>query len=171
MSYEDIIKILGLRPLPKEGGFYRQTYCSKEKIPKEALPDRYTTSKPFGTAIYYLLTKDTYSALHRLKTDEIFHFYLGDPVIMLQLHPDGRSEIITLGTRIDKGEKVQVVVPRYTWQGSFLKEGGRFALMGTTMAPGFDFSDYEEGKRDFLIEKYPEMKDLILKLTPLSSSK
>ena len=136
-----------------------------EEIPKEALPSRYNKSKPFGTAIYYLLTPDTYSALHRLPTDEIYHFYMGDAVIMLQLHPDGTSELITLGKRIDKGEQLQVIVPKGTWQGSFLKEGGKFALMGTTMAPGFDFSDYEEGERAFLLKKYPEHRDLIIRLT------
>ncbi len=165
MTPEEIIKILDLQPLPIEGGFYKRTYCSKEMIPKEALPPRYKNSKPFGTAIYYLLTSDTCSLLHRLPTDEIFHFYLGDPVIMLQLHPDGTSEVIILGHAIDKGEKVQVVVPKYTWQGCFLKEGGKFALMGTTMAPGFDSSDYQPGNRNYLIKKYPDKKDLIIRLT------
>jgi len=146
-----------------EGGLYRRTYRSDEIIPKSALPERYSTSKRFGTAIYYLLTPDTRSALHRLPTDEIYHFYLGDPVEMLQLHPDGTSEIIILGPEIGKGQKVQVVVPKGTWQGSILMEGGRFALMGTTMSPGFDFSDYEPGDIS-LAEKYPSRKEMIKRL-------
>ena len=110
ISAEEIIGILGLKPLPQEGGFYRETYRSIEKVLLEALPDRYRISKSFGTAIYYLLTPDTCSRLHRLPTDETFHFYLGDPVTMLQLHPDGTSQVIVLGPEIDKGEQFQVSV-------------------------------------------------------------
>ena len=87
----DIIETLGLEPLPEEGGFYKETYRSGETIPKEALPCRYKKEKNFATTIYYLLTKETFSAIHRLPTDEVFHFYLGDPVTMLLLHPDGRG--------------------------------------------------------------------------------
>ena len=169
LTAKDIIKKLTLKPHAKEGGFYRETYCSTEKIPHTALPDRYGADKAFSTAIYFLITSDTFSALHRLPTDEIFHFYLGDPVTMLRLHPDGSSELITLGKKIEAGECPQVVVPAGTWQGAFLKSGGKFALMGTTVAPGFDFSDYETGNRLRLIEQYPRHKDLIIKLTPDST--
>ena len=148
-----------------EGGYFCQTYRSTEKIALDALPSRYKISKAFGTAIYYLLTPDQRSAMHRLPTDEIFHFYLGDPVTMLQLHPDGSSDVITIGSDIVKGQKPQVLVPRFAWQGSMLIEGGKSALMGTTMAPGFDYSDYEAGDRGELVEKYPDQKDLIVKLT------
>ena len=165
ISAEELIRILGLKPLPQEGGFYRETYRSIEKVLLEALPDRYRISKSFGTAIYYLLTPDTCSRLHRLPTDETFHFYLGDPVTMLQLHPDGTSQVIVLGPEIDKGEQFQVTVPRGVWQGSFLKEGGKFALLGTTMAPGFDLSDYEAGERNSLMQRYPDRKALITRLT------
>ncbi|HDY87079.1 MAG TPA: cupin domain-containing protein, partial [bacterium] len=95
----------------------------------------------------------------------IFHFYLGDPVVMLQLHQDMTSEVIILGQKIDEGQQVQVVVPKGTWQGTCLREGGNFALMGTTMAPGFDFSDYVEGIRDSLIRQYPDQMEWIKKLT------
>ncbi len=166
MQPEKIIKILDLQPLLEEGGFYRETYRSDENIPKAALPARYGASKTFGTAIYYLLTPDTCSALHRIPTDEIFHFYLGDSVIMLQLHPDGKSEVTTIGSKIDRGQQLQVIVPKGTWQGSFLKQGGNFALMGVTVSPGFDFSDYEAGDRASLINAYPAEKNLITKLTP-----
>lgn len=169
MSAKEIIKFLGLEPLPFEGGYFRQTYRSEEMIEKKALPERYRCSKPFGTAIYYLLTPDMFSALHRLPTDEIFHFYLGDPVTMLQLPPDGTSATITLGSDIRNGHHVQVVVSKNIWQGSILKDGGRFALIGTTMAPGFDFSDYEYGNRDDLIKEYSKHADLIVKLTPTDS--
>jgi predicted cupin superfamily sugar epimerase len=165
ISADEIIKKFNLKRLPEEGGFYAETYRSPERIPKTVLPIRYDSDKPFGTAIYYLLTPDTCSALHRLPTDEIFHFYLGNPAIMLQLLPHGSSRIVTMGHDIEAGQQLQVIVPRGVWQGSFLKEGGSFALLGTTMAPGFDFSDYETGDRKDLIERYSEHKELIMKLT------
>lgn len=164
LTAREIIRKLSLKPLPGEGGFYRETYRSEEKIPMKELPGRYSSAKSFCTAIYYLLTPDTCSALHRLGSDEIFHFYLGDPVSMLQLHPGGTSKLLTLGQDVEKDESLQVVVSRGTWLGAFLNEGGRFALMGTTMAPGFDFSDYEHGDREELIRQYPDRKELILKL-------
>ncbi len=155
-----------MKPLPGEGGFYVETYGSGEKIALDALPQRYTARKSLSTAILYLLTPDTFSALHRLASDEIFHFYLGDAVTMLQLGPDGSSEIITLGHDILNGQRVQVTVPQGVWQGSFLNQGGRFALMGTTVAPGFDFADYEAAGRKELLQQYPAHRDLIIRLTP-----
>jgi predicted cupin superfamily sugar epimerase len=165
LSAQDIIDKLGLKAHPEEGGFYRETYLSTEIIPVEVLPDRYSSGRAFGTAIYYLLTPETYSRMHRLQSDEIFHFYLGDPVIMLLLHPDGTSREITLGSDISSGQQLQVVIPRNTWQGSCLTSGGGFALMGTTVAPGFDFTDFEAGQKDDLIAQYPQKKGLIIRLT------
>jgi predicted cupin superfamily sugar epimerase len=164
---EDIIRKLNLKPLPDEGGYYSETYRSRDSVNRAALPKRYEGDKSFGTAIYYLLTPDTKSALHRLPTDEIYHFYLGDPVRMFLLHPDGRGENITLGQDIQSGHHVQFVVPRGVWQGSYLIEGGKFALMGTTMAPGFNFSDFEPADRNKLTLKYPDFKLLILNLTKI----
>ncbi|MBN2380496.1 cupin domain-containing protein [candidate division WOR-3 bacterium] len=165
LSPEEIIRLLRLEPLEMEGGYFCQTYRSNETIPLEALPQRYKIPKVLGTAIYYLLTPDQRSALHRLPTDEIFHFYLGDPVTQLHLHPDGSSEVITLGADLSAGERPQVVVPRDTWQGALLRPGGHFALLGATMAPGFDYFEYEAGDRNELIKKYPDRKDLIIQLT------
>jgi predicted cupin superfamily sugar epimerase len=154
----DIIDLLGLRPLPLEGGYYRETYRSAESFPRGG------TVKSAGTAIYYLLTPDTFSALHRLPTDEVFHFYLGDPVEMLQLPPGGPGNVITLGPDLIAGQRPQVVVPRGVWQGSRLRDGGRFALLGTTMAPGFDFADYEAGDPAALAAAYPAVADFIRRL-------
>ena len=165
MTAEELIRLLDLRPLPVEGGFFRETWRSRESIPKSGLPTRYTGPRSFGTAIYYLLTPEAFSALHRLPGDEMFHFYLGDPVLMLQLHPDGRSEIVTIGPDIVHGEQVQIVVPAGTWQGTLLKAGGRFALLGTTMAPGYDPEDCELADPQRLIHDYPDRRDLILRLT------
>ena len=139
MDADEVIRTLGLRPHPEEGGFYRETYRAEQS---------YDPGPPFegaraaGTAIFYLLTPDTYSALHRLPGDEIFHFYAGDPVEMLLLHPDGRSEVVVLGSDL-RTMRPQHLVPGGVWQGSRLMAGGAWALMGTTMAPGFDFADYE----------------------------
>ena len=165
MNASYIIKHLGLTRLPDEGGFYRETYRSSETISHSALPPRYTAEKAFGTAIYYLITTDTFSSLHRLPSDEVFHFYLGDPVTMLQLHPDGSGEIIILGNNIREGHCLQCAVPMSVWQGLMLKDGGSYALLGTTMTPAFDFSDFELGKREDLIKKYPDYSHIIKRLT------
>ncbi|MGH7573188.1 MAG: cupin domain-containing protein, partial [Gemmatimonadota bacterium] len=103
--------------------------------------------------------------LHRLPTDEVYHFYLGDPVEMLLLHPDGASETVTLGPDVLGAEKVQFVVSRGVWQGSRVAPGGNWALLGTTMAPGFEFADYEGGDREDLVARYPEAAGWIRALT------
>ena len=162
---EQIIEYFGMKPLPEEGGFYIETYRCREKIADAHLPNRYTGDRNFSTAILYLLTPDTFSALHRIKSDEIFHFYLGDSVTMLQLHPDGASEVITLGQDILNGQQIQVTVPRGTWQGCFLNPNGKFALMGTTVAPGFESADFEKGHKQKLLEQYPSQRNLIVQLT------
>jgi len=154
-----------MEPLVGEGGYYVESYRASEKIAQAGLPARYTGERDFSTAILYLLTDDTFSALHRLSSDEIYHFYLGDPVTMLQLRPEGTSEVIILGQDILNEQRVQVTVPKSCWQGCLLNEGGRFALMGTTVAPGFEFGDFELGCREELLEQYPKQRDLILKLT------
>ncbi len=165
MNVQGLIEKLGLQPLAGEGGFYRETYRSSERVTASALPERYKTDKEFGTAIYYLLTPESTSALHRLPTDEVFHFYLGDPILMLQLFPGGRGQTITLGPDILSGQVVQCVVPRFVWQGATLVEGGQFALMGTTTAPAFDFADLEVGSRAELLAKYGKHSELINRLT------
>lgn len=166
ISAVQIIERLGMQPLREEGGYFVETYKSEELVPRVGLPERYPSERAFGTAIFYLLTPDTCSALHRLASDEIFHFYLGDPVTMLQLHPDGSSEVRTLGHDILQGQELQVVAPKGTWQGSFLDEGGEFALLGCTVAPGFEYADYEHASRQALLDQYPDQRELIIRLTP-----
>ena len=161
MTAERIIEILGLEPLPVEGGYYRETYRSAEVI---SLPGRYNGPRLTGSAIYYLITPETFSSLHRLTSDEIFHFYLGDPVEMLQLFEDGTGKIIKIGNDIENGCFPQAVVPKHTWQGTRLVDGGKFALMGTTMAPGFEFDDFVAGEREELVGRYPEFAEHISKL-------
>jgi len=160
-----IIALLNLTPHPKEGGYFRETYRSSETILEKALPSKYQGIRSFGTAIYYLLTPETFSSIHRLHSDEIFHFYLGDPVEMLQLRPDGSGRVLIMGSDILNGMQPQVVVPRGVWQGAKLIKDGKFALLGTSVSPGFEFIDYESGRRDDLIKAYPQFQDLIIALT------
>jgi predicted cupin superfamily sugar epimerase len=166
LTVEQLIAHFGLEPLPVEGGLFRQSYYSTEVIPQAALPARYAASKPFCGAIFYLLTAapDSFSALHMLPTDEIYHFYLGDPVELLQLYPDGASAQVVLGQDILNGQHVQYVAPRDVWQGARLLPGGRFALLGTTMAPAFTSDDYRGGDREALLRQYPAQAELIRQL-------
>lgn len=164
MTADDIKRILHLVPHP-EGGSYIQTYKASETIGPEALGNRYDGPRAASTAIYYLLEPGTFSEMHRLRSDEVFHFYLGDPVEMLQLWPDGSSHVVRLGIDLSVGQKPQVVVPKNVWQGSRLIAGGRFALLGCTVAPGFEFADYESGERDVLIAQAPKQRRLITELT------
>lgn len=163
---DEIIAMLGLEAHPVEGGRFAETYRAAESLRREALPARYGGPRSLSTAIYYLLTPDTCSRMHRLRSDEVFHFYLGDPVEMLRLMPDGTGSIVTLGQDIAAGMRVQSVVPMGVWQGSRLRAGGRFALLGATVAPGFDYADYEPGDRRELARTYPSFVDLITALTP-----
>ena len=165
-TVEELIRLLHLQPLPREGGWYRETYRSPLQLSADVLGPRYSAARSAGTAIYYLLTPDTFSALHRLPTDEVFHFYLGDPVEMLQLGPAPKvgGRVLTLGSDIMAGQQVQTVAPAGVWQGSVLRAGGAFALMGTTMAPGFDFADYEAADRDALIAAFPDFAERINRL-------
>lgn len=160
-----IIELLDLQPLPEEGGYYKETYRSDESIAKDHLPARYKSDKSYGTAVYYLLTEDNPSLMHRVNSDETLHFYLGDTVEMIMLLPDTTGKIITIGNKILNNCQLQVTVPRHCWQGIMLKPGGSFALMGTTVYPGFDFEDFELGSRDVLLIQYPKFREQIIKLT------
>jgi predicted cupin superfamily sugar epimerase len=162
---QDLITLLNLRPHPKEGGFFRETYRAADRFGASQLPAHYGGERAAGTAIYYLLTPTTVSALHRLASDEIFHFYLGSPVRMLQLDPGGDSKGIVLGSDLWAGQQVQVLAPRGIWQGSLLEPGGDFALLGCTVAPGFDYADYEHGNRAALLQQFPQHAELIRRLT------
>lgn len=165
MTKDRLIALLGLEPLEPEGGFFRETYRAADTIPAECLAGRYSGDRAFATAIYYLLTPGEVSKMHRLVSDEVFHFLLGGPVTMLQLHPGGRSETITLGPDIEQGQRLQVIVPRGVWQGCLLEPGTEYALMGVTVAPGFEYADYEHGDRDTLIAGWPDTRELIERLT------
>ncbi len=159
MTADEIKSLLNLEPHPVEGGWFRRTYTSAGGV--ELLRGR----RPQGTAIYYLLEAGAFSEMHVLKSDEIFHFYLGDPVEMLQLNPDGRSALLTLGPDLRKGQRPQIIVPAGVWQGTRLVHGGKVALLGCTVTPGFDFADYRGGSYQELAAKWPAEAERIRALT------
>jgi len=166
MNAVEVKKILGLVPHPCEGGWYVQTYKCDEHIAAESFANRrYKGVRHLGTAIYYLLEPDTFSEMHRLSSDEIFHFYAGDPVEMLQLEENGCGRVLRLGNRLNLGEEPQVVVRHGVWQGSRLADGGQWALLGCTVSPGFEFEDYQPGVRTELCAGWPEFREVICALT------
>jgi predicted cupin superfamily sugar epimerase len=160
-----IIEKLGLQPHPEEGGYFLETYRSTEELPAESLPVRYVDNRVHSTCIYYLITPTSWSLLHRLQTDEIFHFYCGDAVELFRIFPEGEGESVVLGADVLGGEQPQVIVRRNEWQALRLVEGGEWALMGTTVAPGFEFADYETGDREELLRDYPHLREPILYFT------
>ena len=156
MTAQQVIEALGLVPLEEEGGLVLETY-------KSAFQTEGGSSA--GTAIFYLLRGSSFSHLHRLSGDELYHFYLGDPVELTELLPDGTVKKTVLGSDILGGECLQHLVPAGNWQGSHLRAGSRWALLGTTMCPGYRQEEYEHGDRALLLEQYPSAKKEILRLT------
>ncbi|MDR1893512.1 MAG: cupin domain-containing protein [Spirochaetales bacterium] len=165
MTAEQIIDRFKMVPLEPEGGFISVSYTSGILIPKEALPARYSEPKALCGAILYLITPERGSRMHRLPTDELYHFYLGDPVEQLRLFEDGTGRIVRLGPDILRGQEVQSLAPANCWQGTRLAEGGKFALLGTTMAPAWTEGDYEDGLRAELAARYPEFEEEIIRRT------
>lgn len=166
MQIEVLKELLGLRPHPQEGGWYVRTYEADELLPAANFVDaRYAGPRRTATAIYYLLEPDTFSEMHLLQSDEIFHFYAGDAVEMLQLFADGTSKRVVIGNDFEAGERPQVVAPRGVWQGSRLVAGGKWTLLGCTVSPGFEFEDYKPGDRTTLIAGWPQAEEMIVALT------
>lgn len=159
MTAEEIKTRLNLIPHPVEGGSYRRTYTSTATV---ELPRGIRAQ---STAIYYLLDAGTFSEMHILVSDEMFHFYLGDPVEMLQLWPDGSSRVVTLGPDLAAGQQVQVLVPAGVWQGTRIMGDGKVALLGCTVTPGFDFADYRSATCAELVAKWPAEAHRIRALT------
>lgn len=164
VSVERLIEAYGLVPHP-EGGFFRETYRSGDVIGASALPSRYSGSRAASTAIYYLLPEGTMSRLHRVASDEVWHFYLGGALRLVEILSDGNVRETRLGTDIARGDEVQYVVRAGTWFGAYPEEGSGYSLVGCTVAPGFDFADFELGKRDALLSRYPQAHSAIRRLT------
>ena len=168
---EKIIKKFNMTLLEGEGGYFTETYRCEEKVLKEHLPQRYNSARDFSTSILYLITPDNFSSLHKVASDEIFHFYLGDPVVMLNLFEDGKGLEIKMGSNIVNGEHIQYLVPKNTWQGAKLVKGGKFALLGTTVSPGFEYEDFVQarGYKKDILDKYPDYSSLIEELINLNT--
>ncbi|HZQ96634.1 MAG TPA: cupin domain-containing protein [Candidatus Sulfotelmatobacter sp.] len=158
------IEKLGLERHP-EGGYYRQTYRAQDTIAREALPLRYSGARAAATGIYFLLREGEFSAFHRLRSDEMWHFYQGSPLLVHVIEPAGEYWTIRLGSEAEKGEVFQAVVKAGCWFGSELVDPDSYALVGCTVAPGFDFEDFELGKRLELVRAYPRHRRLIERLT------
>jgi len=159
MTANEIKILLQLEPHLIEGGFFRRTYTSSSTV------DLDRGRRNMGSAIYYLLEPGTFSELHVLASDETFHFYLGDPVEMLQLYPDGGTAVFVLGSDLAAGQHMQLVVPAGIWQGSRLLDGGEVALLGCTVTPGFDYADYRSTGYAELASRWPNQAERIRALT------
>jgi predicted cupin superfamily sugar epimerase len=158
------IEKLQLDPHP-EGGCFRQTYRSEVVIAREALPAGFSSARAVSTAIYFLLEGVNFSAFHRLRSDEVWHFYAGEPLLVHVIDPGGGYFRILLGHEPEAGQVLQAVVRAGCWFASHVADWNSFALVGCTVAPGFDFEDFEMGKREELVVRYPQHWELIERLT------
>ncbi|MGA8310310.1 MAG: cupin domain-containing protein [Terriglobales bacterium] len=158
------IDTLGLIAHP-EGGYYRETYRSSLSIPREALPARFNGPRLVSTAIYFLLDGENFSAFHRLQSDEMWHFYTGGALTVHVIAANGSYSELQIGSDAEAGESLQAVVEAGCWFASRVRDPESFALVGCTVAPGFDFEDFELGKRSQLIKLYPQHGELIEQLT------
>jgi len=161
ITADDLVKLYGMQPHP-EGGYFKETYRAKGRIGD--------LHRDFSTAIYYLLPRGARSRLHRLKWDELFHFYLGGPLILVKISPDGRVEKVRLGHDVAAGCQLQHVIPAGTWFGAYPDDESDFCLIGCTVAPGFDFADFEVGDKSWLLAQFPQAKEFIEKLIPSQPS-
>lgn len=148
-----------------EGGCFKEVYRAAESIPESALPERFSGERSFCTSIYFLLQGTEFSALHRIRQDELWHFYTGSTLLVHMLNEAGDHEVLKLGSDVELGERFQGVVPAGAWFGAELEDKTSFALVGCTVAPGFDFADFDMAKRSELTAAYPQHADLISRLT------
>lgn len=163
MNAAYLIEKLDLTRHP-EGGWYRETYRSAVQLAGQALPEKYGSARAASTAIFFLLEQGDFSSFHRIKSDEIWHCYAGSAVLIYLLHPDGSLATLQLGPDVEAGQQFQIVIPAGCWFGAE-PAGPGCSLIGCTVAPGFDFSDFELAKREALVAEYPEHATLISRLT------
>lgn len=164
VATDALIQSLSLLPHP-EGGYYRETYRAGEDIAQVALPARFSGARSHGTAIYYLLAADDRSKLHRIKSDEIWHFYEGGALLIVAISPAGALNITRLGRDFAAGDVPQHVVPAGHWFGAIPADGSAYALTGCTVSPGFNFADFELADRAELLTAFPQHREWIQKLT------
>ena len=164
MSYIDqLIRKFNLQRHP-EGGWYTQTYKSTEQIPANALPNRFNGDRSFSTAIYFLLERRNFSAFHKIKSDECWHFYSGDPLHIYVIQPTGELKTIILGNDFEKEHTFQFIVPANCWFASRPAPNSKYCFVGCTVAPGFEFGDFELADADDLALLYPQHKKIIKEL-------
>ena len=159
---QTLVKHLELLPHP-EGGFYKETYRSEGSIAKNAL-NGFKGDRNFSTAIYFLLTSENFSSLHRIKQDELWHFYEGSALNVHPIPPHGKHEVLEIGNQIENGEQYQAWVPAGAWFGATVKDQNSYSLVGCTVAPGFDFEDFELAKKEELLKLFPQHSEIISKL-------
>ncbi len=164
MTTQDYVNKLNLLPHP-EGGYFKETYRSEEVISTEALPERFAGERAFGTSIYYLLEGNDFSAFHRLKSDEIWHFYDGSPISLHLIYPSGEYRNILLGTDLFNGEEPQIIIPKGIWFAAHPVNKSSFSLVGCAVYPGFDFSDFEMASFEKLSELFPQHSKLLKEFT------
>ena len=158
------IKKLGLKRHP-EGGYFKETYRSHEVILKHALPARFSSDRVFSTCIYFLLNKTDFSAFHAIQQDEVWHFYEGSSLTIHIIDPKGEYTAARLGRNVENGESFQAAVPAGCWFAAAVNNTEAYALVGCTVAPGFDFADFEMADRNRLVTLYPEHREIIEKYT------
>lgn len=160
LTADEIKAALGLVPHPT-CGFVAETYRSSLRIPAAALPPEYGGDRPFGSVLYFLVTPDATMAMHRIRNDQMYQHYLGDPLEVLLLYADGRGEVRVVGSDITTGMRPQLFIPGGTFHVSRLLAGGAYALLGTTEWPGVEPLDVEVGDLEALSRAYPAMRDQI----------
>jgi len=147
-----------------EGGWFKEVYRSDGNIPAGALPEGFNGERSFSTSIYFLLSAGIFSAFHRIRSDEVWHFYAGDGLLIHEIDTAGKYIVHQLGADVAKGEAFQLVIPAGSWFASEVKPGGNYGLVGCTVAPGFDFRDFEMASGTELAESYPKFSQQILRL-------
>lgn len=163
-AVKHIIEHYGMLPHP-EGGYYKETYRAAETIPQAALPARFNAGRAFSTAIYFLLQQGNFSAFHRIKSDECWHFYAGETLLVYVIDDKGILQVTKLGSNVAEGETFQYVVPAGCWFASAPAQGSSYCFVGCTVSPGFDFADFELAERNNLVAQYPQHANIITALT------
>ncbi|MBI3520406.1 MAG: cupin domain-containing protein [Bacteroidetes bacterium] len=164
MTVDTLVKELELLPHP-EGGYYKETYRSESKITQSCLSPNFKGDRNMATGIYFLIEKGNFSALHKIKSDETWHFYFGDALEVIEINEQGNLTITQIGSNLQNGETFQYTVKANTWFGSRVSSNGHFSLVGCTVYPGFDFQDFELAQQQDLIQLFPQHQAIIKELT------
>ena len=162
-TIEELIKLYDMQPHP-EGGFYKRTYQASGIITQSTEQSKFKGTRFYSTAIVYLLSAGSRSKLHRIASDEMWHFYLGGPMTIVELTSSGDVKETVLGQDFNAGQRVQYVVTSGNWFGAFPNEGTEFSFVGCTVSPGFDFEDFEFGDKAKLLKEYPQATSIIQRL-------